>query len=229
MAVFRYAQQCPFARATEILGERWTLLLVRELLLSPKRFIDLKGRLPGISASVLTDRLARLEDCGLLGRRELPPPAASTVYELTPHGRALGPAMRELARWGVRFLHRSRPDDHFEPEWVVQGLATFARDRDSPDVALAVRITDTLPERTVYLRGGADGTQASEVPCPVQATLAGPAATILQIAIGATPPAAAIQAETLRVDGDRVAVDQFPGLFELDFLNDRPLQEHPDR
>src|SRR6266852_4653604 len=100
----RYDQFCALARAAEILGERWTLLIVRELLLGPRRFSDLRERLDGVSPSVLTERLGRIEKIGLVRRSVLPPPAASTVYELTEHGDALRPAVHELIRWGGRFL-----------------------------------------------------------------------------------------------------------------------------
>src|SRR5687768_10658821 len=95
-----YPQFCAVARALEILGERWTLLIVRELLLGPKRFSDLKGRLDGISSSVLTQRLSRLEGDGLVRRTYLEPPAASTVFELTQHGWSLEQPLFALIRWG---------------------------------------------------------------------------------------------------------------------------------
>src|SRR5256712_7819045 len=112
-----YPQFCALARALELLGERWTLLIVRELLLGPKRFSDLKGRLDGISSSVLSQRLSRLEEDGLVQRSYLQPPAASTVFDLTALGRALEPAMFDLIRWGGRFLYPARPNERREPEW----------------------------------------------------------------------------------------------------------------
>ena len=104
MAEFRYAQYCPLARAAELLGERWTLLVVRDLLMGPQRFTDLRGRLPGVSPSVLSERLARLEERGVVCRRTLPPPAPAIVYELTEAGRALDKAVAALASFGMRFL-----------------------------------------------------------------------------------------------------------------------------
>src|SRR2546421_5058094 len=84
-----YEQFCPLARALDVLGERWTLLVVRELLLGPRRFSDLRAHLPGIAPALLTQRLRDLEAAGLVRRAELPPPAARTVYELTERGRGL--------------------------------------------------------------------------------------------------------------------------------------------
>jgi len=140
---FRYAQFCPLTRAVEILGERWTILILRELFLGPKRFSDLKSALNGVSPSVLADRLARLEERNIVSRRELPPPAASIVYELDEAGRALRPLLAEMTRWGVRFMGAPDPADSFRPEWLLLGLQVFARTR-SIDPANARVPTDAL-------------------------------------------------------------------------------------
>src|SRR3712207_6674695 len=95
-----YDQFCALAKALDVLGERWTLLVVRELLLGPKRYSDLLEGLPGIGTNLLATRLKTLEANGLVARRRLPAPAASTVYELTDRGRGLEPALYELMRWG---------------------------------------------------------------------------------------------------------------------------------
>jgi DNA-binding HxlR family transcriptional regulator len=88
----------------DLVGERWTLLIIRELLTGPRRFKDLMDGLPGISTNLLSERLKSLEQQGILRRRVLPPPAGSTVYELTPLGQALENAVLELGRWGSQFL-----------------------------------------------------------------------------------------------------------------------------
>src|SRR5256885_16895000 len=90
---------CGIAHASELLGQRWALLVVRELILGPKRFTDLRAGIPDISPNVLGQRLRELEGAGLLRRRRLPPPAAAQVYELTDWGRALEPAVLALRRW----------------------------------------------------------------------------------------------------------------------------------
>lgn len=97
-----YFDGCAAAHALDLVGERWALLIVRELVLGPKRFTDLRAGLPGVSPNVLAQRLRELDRLGVLRHRRLPPPAASAVYELTPWGRELGPVLRDLARWGVR-------------------------------------------------------------------------------------------------------------------------------
>src|SRR6188508_1089348 len=95
-----YGQRCGVARALDIVGERWTLLLVRELMIGPRRFKDILGGLPGIGTNLLTDRLKDLEQAGVVARRVLPPPAGSTVYELTELGRGLEPVVFALGWWG---------------------------------------------------------------------------------------------------------------------------------
>ena len=99
-----YNQYCGLAYALDIVGERWTILIIRELMAGPRRFTDLIAGLPGISTNLLSERLKNLEQQGILSRRVLPPPAASVVYELTPVGRALEKTLLELGKWGSRFV-----------------------------------------------------------------------------------------------------------------------------
>src|SRR5919202_1684482 len=103
MATMRtYCDGCAAAHALDLVGERWALLVVRELLLGPKRFTDLRAGLPGVSPNVLAQRLRELERAGVVRRRKLPPPAASKVYELTEWGLELEPVIVRLGRWGAR-------------------------------------------------------------------------------------------------------------------------------
>lgn len=97
-----YGEACRFAYALDVVGERWALLVVRELLLGPKRFTDLRTGLPHASSNILSERLRDLEQSGVIQRRKLPPPAASTVYELTEWGRELEPIVTKLGAWGAR-------------------------------------------------------------------------------------------------------------------------------
>jgi DNA-binding HxlR family transcriptional regulator len=121
----RYDQYCPIACALSLVGERWTLLVVRELMHGPKRYTDLVDGLPGIGTNILAARLRDLEACGVLTKRTLPPPAASRVYELTDYGRELRAVMRELAIWGARSLGPPKPDDEFFPGWLVNPIETI--------------------------------------------------------------------------------------------------------
>jgi DNA-binding HxlR family transcriptional regulator len=114
-----YGQYCGLAKALDLIGERWTLLIIRDLYFGPRRFSDLEEGLRGISASVLTERLNNLEHERLLIRRTLPPPAASKVYELTKDGLELARALVPLAAWGVRLLaaNRRKRTEAFRPAW----------------------------------------------------------------------------------------------------------------
>jgi DNA-binding HxlR family transcriptional regulator len=100
----RYDQYCPMAHALDLIGDRWSLMVVRELMRGPKRYTDLVAGLPGIGTNVLAARLRDLESHGILTRTTLAPPAASKVYELTGYGRDLEPVMHELGKWGARSL-----------------------------------------------------------------------------------------------------------------------------
>jgi len=125
-----YNQYCALAQALDRVGERWTLLLIRQLLTGPKRFKDLLDGLPGIGTNLLAERLKQLEADGLIGRAALPPPAASAVYELTENGRALEPALVALAEWGRQYLGPPRKGYEFHPTWALLAMqANFKPER----------------------------------------------------------------------------------------------------
>ncbi len=107
MTTCSYNQFCALASALDYVGERWTLLIIRELLIGPRRFKDLIEGMPGVSTSLLSERLKTLQQQGLLSRRVLPPPAGSTVYELTPLGQSLEKPILELGKWGAQLLPAS--------------------------------------------------------------------------------------------------------------------------
>jgi len=214
---FRYAQFCSLARAAEILGERWTIPLLRELFTGPLRFSDLRRRLPGLSPSVLTERLERLAAHGVLARRRQPPPAASDVYELTEAGRALKPALCELMRWGVRFLGAPLPTDRIQPEWLRLGLEAFARGRPSPALAVEVGIARDADEPPLRLcvRGGPDGTRIEEPGGPTGASFVAPPLVVMGFAAGRLAPDAFVANPACSWSGDRAVLDRFPELFDL--------------
>jgi len=110
-----YGHYCPVAKTLELVGERWTLLIVRELLVGPLRFTDLHAALAGIPRNLLADRLRDLEAHDLVARRELPPPAARSVYELTPSGQALLPVIGALAQWGLTHLPPAESGEPVSP------------------------------------------------------------------------------------------------------------------
>ena len=126
-----YGQYCPVAHALDQVGDRWELLIVRELMLGQRRFTDLAEALPGIGSNILTSRLRDLESAGIVRKKKLPPPWAVTVYELSERGRELDGVLRSLAQWGARTLGAPEPGDcwsmyavhaRFRPEAAVDGV-----------------------------------------------------------------------------------------------------------
>jgi DNA-binding HxlR family transcriptional regulator/putative sterol carrier protein len=130
MAEHRYQQYCALARTRDVAGDRWTLLIVRELVPGPRRFTDLIDGLPGISRKLLTDRLRALERDGIIARQELPPPAARQVYALTDDGHDLGVAMGPLIAWGARRIGDRKPGESFRARWPAVAMAGLA-DREA--------------------------------------------------------------------------------------------------
>ena len=118
-----YNQYCPIAHALDVVGERWALLIVRELVEHDQlRYSDLHANLPGCGTNILAARLKELERHGVVQRRKLPPPAASTVYELTEYGQELRPVLHMLAHWGARSLAPPTADTPLEPGWLAGAL-----------------------------------------------------------------------------------------------------------
>ncbi len=117
-----YDQYCSAARALDVVGDRWTLLIVRELLAGPRRYTDLHADLPGVSTDVLASRLKDMERDGLTTRRRLPPPGVAYVYELTTRGRELLPVLQALGTWGQAELGERRPTDAVRAHWFALPL-----------------------------------------------------------------------------------------------------------
>ena len=138
----RYEQYCPMAHALDLVGDRWALLVIRELMHGPKRYTDLVDHLPGIGTNILAARLRDLERNGVVTRRTLPPPAASKVYELSEYGRELRPAMHELAMWGARSLGPPTDKDELFEGWLSNAM----------DIALA----PLAPSGRFEFRAGAE-------------------------------------------------------------------------
>ena len=138
-----YSQYCPVAHALDVVGERWSLLIVRELLHGPLRYTDLQDRLPGIGSNILAGRLRDLETHGVLEKRKLPPPTPVTVYELTAWGRALHPVLQQLARWGAAVL--GPPDESFAgpPGWLEHALR-LAVSLTAPDGRFVFHVGDEV-------------------------------------------------------------------------------------
>ena len=143
-----YGQRCPIARGLDIVGERWTLLVVRELMLGPRRYTDLTDGLPGVGTNILASRLADLQSAGVVAKRELPPPTAVTVYELTEAGRALAGTLSALSEWGERYGTPASESQAVRPQWILTGIA-----RRHPEV-LAGRSCELRVGRDVFELSG---------------------------------------------------------------------------
>ena len=192
-------------------GERWALLVVRELLLGPKRFTDLRNGLPNASPNVLAQRLRELEQAGIVGRRKLPPPAGSSVYELTDWGRELKPIVLSLGTWAVR--SPSFPDDApVGIDSVVLALGTFFDADAAGD--LSARYELRLDDNTfhVNIAGGTIELDRGPAQDPDAIVETDPA-TLSAVIWNGRELTDALRAGELRIDGDRGVVDQLLGLF----------------
>jgi DNA-binding HxlR family transcriptional regulator len=208
---FRYAQFCPLARAAEVLGNRWSLLVLRELMLGPQRFSDLRRRLAGISTSVLAERLGALEGYAVVEAADLPAPACVRVYRLTAQGEALRPILSALARWGLFWLRPPGAGDHFEPDWLRLALEAFAAPGPTP----ARRFELCIGGGRLRFEGGEHGLRfpADDVPADLEIE-AGPDA-LIGLLTGLLPAAAA-RARGVRLHGDASALADLPRLFRFE-------------
>lgn len=207
-----YAQFCALARAAEVVGERWTLLILRELYLGPKRFSDLSARLAPIAPGVLNGRLRSLERHGVIARRDVAPPTPARLYELTEAGRALEPALFELLRWGARYLFPERPGERFEGDWLAMVLRAYLRPGPSPRSVIAVRIKGF--ERPVaWVVGGPEGTEVAVAGTEPDAVIETSVTGVLGLMSSRLPLEAAIADGMASVTGDASAALAFPGYF----------------
>lgn len=140
-----YNQFCSVARALDVIGDRWALLVVRELLLGPRRYTDLVEGLPGVGTNVLATRLRELETAGIIERRRLPAPTPVTVYELTGDGRDLRSVIDKLARWGARRLTTPAEDDAVTSRWLVASIAAGVPAAAFQDGATFALLIDNEP------------------------------------------------------------------------------------
>jgi len=179
-----YGQYCSIARALDVVGDRWTLLIVRELLLQgPCRFTDLKRGLPGVAANLLSTRLKELEEAGLITREDAPPPVATVLYALSEDGLALEPVLKALGLWGLRFMTDERPDDAFQARWLAYAPTWFTTDAD-PDAPLAViQVVASDESAVIELRGGQINTRLGHATDP-DLTLDGPPRAVLGLLTG---------------------------------------------
>jgi DNA-binding HxlR family transcriptional regulator len=215
MSKARYNQFCALARAAEIVGERWTLLIIRELLLAPMRFGDLRERLADISPALLTDRLNGLTEAGMVQRTALPAPFNAQVYELTETGRAIQPAIRELIRWGGRFLFPVRKGETFDPDWVLLALEAIARRTAVPPCRIGLRIPYPGGTAGFLIEGGPDGTRIAKGDSSGISAIETRFDTLLQILTRSVPIGEAVSSGAAKVEGSLQTLRKLPGLFEL--------------
>jgi DNA-binding HxlR family transcriptional regulator len=167
----RYNQHCALAKSLDVLGDRWTLLVVRELLDGPKRYVDLMDGLVTIPTDTLAARLRHLEQHGLVARRRLAPPADRPVYDLTEAGRSLEDIVDAYVRWGRPLIEQRDRDDVVRPEWLARAVRSqLPRHRPGVDLTLALR----TPETTATLRITDDAVEMLEPDAPADVVLAGP-------------------------------------------------------
>jgi DNA-binding HxlR family transcriptional regulator len=188
----RYDQYCPIARSLELVGERWTLLVVRELMYGPRRYTDLAAGLPRIGTNVLAARLKELEAAGVVEKRRLPPPFASVVYELTPLGRSLRPVLHELARFGARPLGPP-PLEALEDGWLVHAL-DLALSPVSPQGTIAFRIG---PEEATLV----DGVATEGIVETPDVLVEGDAVGFYHLVVDRNP-------DGVQIEGDRALLEQ---------------------
>jgi DNA-binding HxlR family transcriptional regulator len=210
-----YPQFCALARAAEIIGERWTLLIIRELLLGPKRFGDLLDHLDGMSPTLLTARLTALIECNVVRRISLPRPVNAQLYELTEIGREVQPAIRELIRWGGRFLFPQVAGDTFQPDWVLLGLDAITKQTPVPEVNIGLVVTHGKKSADFTVTGGSGGSSIQRGIAGCKGTLEAPFDAVLQIVGRMVPLQDAIAAKRAKVSGSITLVRKLPLLFDL--------------
>lgn len=196
-----YNQYCAVARAMDVLGERWTLLIVRELLTGPKRFKDLLEGLPGIGTNLLTGRLKDLEGYGVVRRATLPPPAASRVYELTELGRSLEPVVMGLAQWGLEFLGASREEDDRQPAWAMVALRSVLKAEATGETreSYEFRVDDEV--FYVWVANGETEVRQGSAADP-SLVVHSDAQTLLAVAAGRIETAEAVASGAIWMEGD---------------------------
>lgn len=211
-----YEQYCGLAAALDVVGDRWTLLVVRQLLLGPQRYTDLERGLPGVATNLLAERLRHLGSTGVVSRRQLPPPAASTVYELTEQGALLEDAILALGRFGARYLPPPGPDETTHPDWLVLGMLCSCRSSRSADTATYGLEIDERAYRIRIDEGAAKATRGNADDADL--TVRGGFETLERLLTGQVDADAALTAGAIELDGDPTALPTFLHAFRIDRL-----------
>jgi len=209
-----YGDACGIARALDLVGERWALMVVRELLLGPKRFTDIRAGLPHLSADVLAQRLRELEQAGVVQHRRLPPPAASQVYELTERGLALEPVLIALGRWGG--ANATPPDETMcmSIDAHILSLRTLFDAERAGDLEALVELRLGEDRFRVAIAGGEIDAGRGDATA-ADATIATDPATLIDVLHGHRELDDALRAGDLAIEGDEALARRFTTLFPL--------------
>ncbi|GAA3389577.1 winged helix-turn-helix transcriptional regulator [Cryptosporangium minutisporangium] len=208
-----YGQFCGLARGLEIVGERWALLIIRDLLVAPRRYTDLRRGLPRIPTNILAARLKELEAAGVVERIVLPRPDGSVVYRLTRYGTELEPVVIALSRWGARALGEPREDEILTPASVIMAMRTTFREEHARGLTVDYELR--TGEIVVHLRvdDGALTAVEGASPEPDLVIEAGPA--IRALLAREVTPKQAIADGTVTVTGDPGLLDRFVEVFAI--------------
>jgi DNA-binding HxlR family transcriptional regulator/putative sterol carrier protein len=209
-----YGDACGIARALDVVGERWALMVVRELLLGPKRFTDLRGGLPHVSPDVLAQRLRDLEQAGIVHHRRLPPPFAAQVYELTDSGRALEPVLIELGRWGGANAPAPSDEMCMSLDSYIVSLRTLFDPVRAGDFAARVELRLGDERFRVVIADGQVEASRGELP-DADAVIEADPTTLLDVLHGHRPLAETLASEAMRLSGDKRKAKRFTQLFPL--------------
>jgi DNA-binding HxlR family transcriptional regulator len=202
-----YGQYCSVAKALDVVGDRWTLLIIRELLLQgPCRYTDLKDGLPGIATNLLSDRLRDLEQAGLIRREEAAPPVATALFHLTSAGAELEPVLSALGSWGVRYMTQPSDGDEFRNRWFAFPVSLFLHDRDPAGPPVTIELRTTGRPAVVEVSGGAVRTRAGPASSP-DLVLHGAPRVILGLLSARLTPAEA-QGLGLEIIGDAAILER---------------------
>jgi DNA-binding HxlR family transcriptional regulator len=209
----QYDQYCPVATGLDIVGERWALLIVRELLLGGKRFADLEAGLPGVGTNTLTTRLADLVDAGVIARRRLAAPAGTTIYELTPWGRELEPIIYAVARWSVPLLGTASPSHPLQAGWLGVALKAFFERPAARGLTTTIELLLPSGALTVAFRRGQLDVREEPAAAPaLRMTSTEPNVVAL---LSGDPAASARARKAMRIEGDASLLERFVAAFPL--------------
>jgi DNA-binding HxlR family transcriptional regulator/putative sterol carrier protein len=208
----RYGQYCPVAKSLDVLGERWTLLIVRNLMMGPQRYTDLREALPGLATDLLTARLRTLEEAGYIARRRLPRPAAVTVYELTPTGQRIAVVVLELGRIGLARLGPPADDDLVTSDALMLSLRPSFRPDVAGDAEESYQLELDGESYIVNVHPGRAETGRGTATDP-RLTLTTTTRTFAALISGAMDPKAALTSGEVQIDGPRRELDRFLAIF----------------